>query len=94
MPQELTANEWGTISYHQDWNTLELKWGEQTRSMDDDGFKQTLRMLADQGLETRPSFMIIDATEFFRTPGAGVLAWRDEHIVPLYNDAGVQKFAF
>ena len=22
------------------------------------------------------------------------LAWRDEHIVPLYNQAGIEKFAF
>jgi hypothetical protein len=26
--------------------------------------------------------------------GGGELAWRDEHIVPLYNQAGVKKFAF
>jgi hypothetical protein len=38
--------------------------------------------------------MIIDATEFFHELGEGTLAWRDEHIVPLYNDAGVEKFAF
>ena len=33
-------------------------------------------------------------TEFFHTVGEGTLAWRDEHIVPLYNQAGVEKFAF
>ena len=62
--------------------------------MNDDGFKQTLRILADHALEVRPRYMIIDATEFFHTLGEGVLAWRDENIVPLYNEAGVQKFAF
>ncbi len=25
-PQELAANEWGTIIYHPQWNALELKW--------------------------------------------------------------------
>jgi len=38
--------------------------------------------------------LIIDATEFYHTVGEGTLAWRDEHIVPLYNQAGVEKFAF
>jgi len=38
--------------------------------------------------------MIIGATQFSRTFGEGTLAWRDEHIVPLCNDAGVEKFAF
>ena len=61
---------------------------------DDHGFRQTLQTLADHGLEVRPRYMIIDATEFFHTLGEGTLAWRDEHIVPLYNQAGVEKFAF
>jgi len=93
-PQEVAANEWGTIIYHPRWKTLELKWDQKTRSMTDDGFKETLQILADQGLKVRPRFMIIDATQFFHTLGEGVLAWRDEHIVPLYNEAGVEKFAF
>ncbi len=93
-PRELAANEWGAIIYHPQWNTLELKWGQQTRSMTDDGFKQTLQLMADHGLQVRPKYMIIDATQFFHEFGEGTLAWRDEHIVPLYNDAGVQKFAF
>jgi hypothetical protein len=93
-PQEVAANEWGTITYYPQWRTLELRWGPQTRSMGDDGFRQTLQLLADEGLKTRPRFMIVDSTEFFHTLGEGTLPWRDEHIVPLYNDAGVEKFAF
>ena len=93
-PQELAANEWGAITYYPQWDTLELKWGPQTRSMTDDGFKQTLQVMADHGLKVRPRYMIIDATQFSHTLGEGTLAWRDEHIVPLYNDAGVEKFAF
>lgn len=93
-PRELAATEWGTITYHPQWNTLELTWNPDTRSMDDDGFRQTLRLLADQGLKVRPRFMIIDATQFFHTIADGTLAWRNEDIVPLYNEAGVEKFAF
>ena len=93
-PQEVAANEWGTVTNHPQWQTLELKWDASTRSMTDDGFKQTLQILADQGLKVRPRFMIIDSTEFFHRPGEDTLAWRDEHIVPLYNDAGIEKFAF
>jgi len=56
--------------------------------------KQTLQVLADHGLKVRSRYMIIDATEFFHTVGEGTLAWRNERIVPLYNQAGVEKFAF
>jgi hypothetical protein len=93
-PQELAASEWGAITYYPRWDTLELTWGPQTRSMTDDGFKQTLQIMADHGLKVRPRHMIIDAAQFSHTFGEGTLAWRDEHIVPLYNDAGVEKFPF
>lgn len=93
-PQALAANEWGTVTYYPEWQTLELKWGQKTRSMSDDGFKRTLQIMAEQGVKVRPKYMIIDATEFFHQLGEGTLAWRDENIVPLYNKAGVQKFAF
>ena len=62
--------------------------------MTDDGFKATLQLMAEHGLKVRPRYMIIDATKFFHQLGEGILAWRDKHIVPLYNDAGVEKFAF
>jgi hypothetical protein len=92
--RELATSTWGTITYHPQWNTLELTWSPDTRSMDDDGFRQTLQLLADHGLKVRPRFMIVDSTQFHHTLAEGALAWRDEHIVPLYNEAGVQKFAF
>ena len=93
-PRELAATEWGTITHYPQWNTLELRWDEHTRSMSDDGFKEMLTIMAEQGLMVRPEYMIIDATQFFHELGEGTLAWRDEHIVPLYNQAGVEKFAF
>jgi len=93
-PQELAANEWSRVIYHPQWDTLELRWDQSTRSMADEGFKQTLQILADQGLKVRPFYVMVAATEFFYTLGEGVLAWRDENIVPLYNEAGFKKFAF
>jgi hypothetical protein len=93
-PQQVASSEWATVTYYPEWKTLELKWGQQTSAMSDDGFKKTLQMLADQGLKLRPSYMIIDAVDFFHEIAEGTLSWRDAHIVPLYNEAGVQKFAF
>jgi hypothetical protein len=84
----------GAISYYPQWSTLELRWGQRTRSISDDGFKETLQIMAEQGLKVRPKYMIVDSTEFFHELGEGTLAWRNEHIVPRYNDAGVERFAF
>ena len=94
QPEQVASNDWGTLTYHPEWKTLELKWTRATRSMGEDGFRTTLQLLADESLELRPTFVIVDSTEFFHRPGEGVLAWRDENIVPLYNRAGIQKFAF
>ena len=94
QPTQVASNDWGTLTYHPEWKTLELKWTPATQSMGDDGFRTTLQLLADHGLELHPTFVIVDSTEFFHRLGEGALAWRDENIVPLYNRAGIQKFAF
>ena len=60
-PQELAANEWGSVTFYPEWNTLELKWRQKTRSMSDDGFKKTLRILAEQGLEVRHAELVVAA---------------------------------
>jgi hypothetical protein len=92
--QPIASNEWATITYHTELKAMELKWEQATRSMSDEGFRQTLQLLADGGLELRPAYMIIDATEFFHHVTPGTFAWRDEHIIPRYNQAGIRKFAF
>ncbi len=93
-PAEVTRNRWGVIVHHELWRTLELRWLPATRAMGDDGFKETLQLFAGAGEEVRPAFMLIDATEFHHRPGEGVMEWRDEHVIPRYNAAGVTRFAF
>jgi len=93
-PVEVARNGWGVIVNHEPWHTLELRWLPTTRDMTDEGFKETLDLLAGAGERLRQPFMLIDATEFHHQLGEGVLAWRDEHIIPRYNSAGVTRFAF
>jgi hypothetical protein len=91
---EVARNAWGVIVHHPQWETLELRWLPETRDMSDDGFKETIQLLASEGERLRPAYMFIDATEFFHQLGTGVLDWRDEHVIPRYNAAGVTRFAF
>jgi len=93
-PEEVARNPWGVVRHHKRWRTLELEWLPATRDMDDEGFKETLRLFAGAGERVKPSFMLIDANEFHHTFGEGVMEWREEHIIPSYNAAGVTKFAF
>lgn len=91
---EVARNDWGVFVHHPRWRTLELRWLPSTREMSDEGFKQSLELLATEGERLMPAYMFIDATQFFHQLGAGVLDWRDEHVVPRYNAAGVKRFAF
>jgi hypothetical protein len=91
---EVGRNSWGEILHYPEWQTLELRWLPTTSEMTDDGFRDTLTLHAGEGERHRPKFMLIDATAFHHRPAAETLQWRDEHIVPRYNRAGVTKFAF
>jgi hypothetical protein len=93
-PVEVMRNDWGVIVHHERWRTIELRWLPTTTDMTDDGFKETLGLLADAGERFHEPFMFIDATEFHHLVGEGVLAWRDEHIIPRYGASGVTRFAF
>jgi catechol 2,3-dioxygenase-like lactoylglutathione lyase family enzyme len=91
---EVARNQWGVIVNHPQWQTLELRWLPSTRDSSDDDFRETLQLLASEGERLRPKFMFIDSTQFFHRLGEGVLEWRDEHVIPRYNAAGVMRFAF
>ena len=89
---KVASNAWGEIVHHEAERILELRWlpGEMT----DGGFKATLALLAWQAEQIRPSFLLIDATQFRHRFGPNVMQWRDDSITPRYGAAGVKKFAF
>jgi hypothetical protein len=93
-PVEVARNQWGVVLDHRGYGTLELRWLPTTREMGDDGFKETLELLAGETERLRPSNLLVDSMEFFHRMGEGVNEWRDANIVPRYNAAAVRKFAF
>ena len=88
---KVASNAWGEIVHHEAERILELRWlpGEMT----DGGFKATLALYAWQAEQIRPSFLLIDATQFRHRFGPNVMQWRDDSITPRYGAAGVKKFA-
>jgi hypothetical protein len=62
--------------------------------MTDGAFKATLALFASEAERVRPSYLLIDATEFRHQFGPGVMQWRDDFVIPRYGAAGVKKFAF
>lgn len=94
MSAQVANNAWGSIVHHQDQDTLELVWSPATANMGDGGFKATLALFAWQAEKLRPSFLLIDATQFRHNFAPGVMQWRDDFIIPRYGAAGVRRFAF
>ena len=56
--------------------------------------KTTMENFAKEAVSRHPRTLIVDTTEFRHTWDEGMLQWRDTEIIPLYNQAGVAKFAF
>ena len=92
MSSKLAGNSWGEIIHHELEGILELRW--LPVKMSDGSFKTTLALFALEAERVRPSFLLIDATEFRHEFGPGVMQWRDDSIIPRYGAAGVTKFAF
>src|SRR5262249_5768270 len=88
MSAQVANNAWGTIVHHQGQDTLELVWSPATATMSDGGFKATLALFAWQTEKLRPSFLLIDATQFQHKSAPGVMQWRDDFIIPRYGGAG------
>lgn len=94
MAREVASNAWAQFIHHDTEQLLELRWLESTATMSDDDFKASLAVLAREAERLRTPYLLVDATRFRHKPGPGVMEWRDAHIIPQYNRAGVVRFAF
>jgi hypothetical protein len=75
---------------------MSFVWTEQSVAMNADDYKDAIRAYARLVLQHRARCALVDLRSFrYRLEDADLLAswWADE-IVPLYNQAGLQKLAF
>jgi len=94
VTEELYRDASGIITHHPEDATLELEWLEGSANMTDDDFMRSMERYAAFAQERRTPNMLVDVTRFGHSPGEHVGPWRDEHIIPRYNAAGVKRFAF
>ena len=95
MPEQVeTSDQWGQIIYYPEWKTLELRWLPVTANATDSELKTTMGTFAHEAINRGPKTLLVDTTEFHHSWGDGMMQWRDAEIIPLYNQAGVAKFAF
>jgi len=88
MTAELARNAWGIVSHRQQEGILGLRWLLSTVDMTDDDFKATLELFAEQAERAGAPLLLIDATDFGHRFGEGVMAWRDQQIIPATTPPG------
>lgn len=94
METQVYQDRFGAIFYDVAKQILELRWFAETENMTDDGFKEWLGRYASAAEQHHVPFALIDTQLFKHHPPADFMPWRDEHIIPQYNRAGIKKFAF
>jgi hypothetical protein len=92
--QVVAKDQWGQMTFYDEWSSLELKWLPTTADASDDDVKATMQAFANESVSRRPRALIVDTTDFRHQWGDGMMQWRDAQVIPRYNEAGVTKFAF
>jgi len=94
MPTEVASTEYGVITHHDEWNTLELRWLPTTKDATEAQARDTMVLFAAETEQRKPRFLIVDTTQFFHRWADDMMTWRDQEIIPHYNAGGPAKFAF
>ena len=87
-------DQWGEILDRPELDLIELRWFDTTAAMSAEDFKRALSTFAEHTLSSRRRGALIDGTSFLMDPANLDGEWRDANIVPRYNEAGIQRFAF
>ena len=91
----LNEDSLGKITYDDENSLLALEWLEATKDMIAPHFQGILYLLAGYALQMKSKTIFVDSRKFLFHPSSELVGpWRTKNISPLYNEAGVKKFAF
>ena len=95
MPGEiLYEDRWGQIIDRPSAGYLEIRWYDATEGMTSEQLNEWLGVFAGHVEARRRAGVLVDSVQFRMPTDRLQRGWRDEHIVPRYNAAGVRRFAF
>ena len=88
------SDNWGECIVRPDDNCSEIRWFDTTTDMSGDAFNRFLDAYAAIVERAGLTGALVDAVQFKMDMSKMSMGWRDEHIIPRYNAAGLKKFAF
>jgi hypothetical protein len=91
---QVYEDRFGAVLDHGDAGYIEIRWYDATEDMSADQFQGWLSEFAGQVERARRPGALIDTTSFLMDRANMDDDWRDANIIPRYNAAGVEKFAF
>ncbi len=95
MPSTVTyEDQFGEVIDRPDSGVIEIRWFDATRDFTTETFYGWLGEFAGGVEASGRKRVLVDALSFRMASGQMDPAWRDAHIIPRYNAAGVEKFAF
>ena len=94
MVEQIYEDRWGEVFDRPNADLIELRWFDTTAEMSAQDFQSWLAKFAECVERCRRSAVLVDSTAFRMSPAKMDGPWRDANIIPRYNAAGVEKFAF
>jgi len=88
------GDQWGDILDRPDDGCVEIRWFDTTDAMAAADFNAFLATYAGHVEACGRPGGLVDAVQFRMDMAQMDQGWRDAHIIPRYNAAGVKKFAF
>jgi hypothetical protein len=91
---QVYEDQFGAVTDRADAGYVEIRWYDATEAMAVGQFRDWLARFAGEVERCRRAGVLVDGTSFLMDQSSMDDRWRNEHIVPRYNAAGVRKFAF
>jgi len=89
---ELSRDEFSMFTRDDQRQLVELRWTSLT--MSEQQFRERITKLAQFLEQARVPNVLVDMAVISHTPAADFEQWREAEIIPRYNAAGVERFAF
>ncbi len=88
------GDRWGEIIDRPDTDVIEIRWFDTTSEMTAGEFNRWFAQFAGEVERAGRTKVLVDSTRFRMPMDRMDAAWRDANIIPRYNAAGVNGFAF
>ena len=94
MATLIFCDQYGDIIDRAEDGFIEIRWFDSTDAMSGEEFQSWLERFVLELERLERHRVLVDTTQFRMNPAQMNTDWRDQNIIPRYNAAGVERFAF